>query len=159
MTSRVTVSITVGDRKITLEGPEEFVRNEVERLATMETVASEVPHVKTARISGDAIAENSSLSERELIHQKKPQGHNETVAVLAHCLAINGQKEFSPDDMRRAYLRAGVRPPKVIAQALRDAKNTADYLERGGTRGMFKLSAHGERTVIFDMPRSERDSR
>ena len=35
MSKRVEVTITVGTRKMTLEGPEDFVRMEVERFATL----------------------------------------------------------------------------------------------------------------------------
>ncbi len=74
------------------------------------------------------------------------------VAVLAFGLAESGSVEFSESDMRRAYIQAGARPPKVVAQALRDAKNKQDYLESGKKRGTYKLSSHGDRTVRFDLP-------
>jgi hypothetical protein len=53
-------------------------------------------------------------------------------------------------------VRANVRPPKVISQALRDAKNSFDYLEPASKRGHFKLSHHGDRTVRFDLPRQDK---
>jgi len=65
----------------------------------------------------------------------------------------SGMNEFSEQDIRRAYLRAEVRPPKFVSQALRDAKNKFDYLESGSKRGMYRLSNHGDRTVRFDLPR------
>jgi hypothetical protein len=77
----------------------------------------------------------------------------ETVAVLGFALTQAGIQEFTAEDIRRAYLRAGIRPPKVVAQALRDAKNRMDYIEFGGRRGLYSLSAHGDRTVRFDLPR------
>jgi hypothetical protein len=94
------------------------------------------------------------LTERELVVQKKPRGHAETVAVLAFYLRESGNAEFTADDVRRSYIRAGIRPPKVIAQALRDAKNKHDLIESGSKRSTFRLSPHGERTVLFDLPRS-----
>jgi hypothetical protein len=153
---RIEVTITVGDRRVTLEGPEDFVREEVERLAGLSARASSPPPVglaeKGAKRGG--AADQSVVSERELVMEKKPSGHLETVAVLAYCLAKAGQVEFGPDDIRRAYLRAGVRPPKVVAQALRDAKNVRDFIEQGSEKGHYRLSPHGERTVIFDLPTS-----
>ena len=91
-----------------------------------------------------------------MIAAKHPRGHHEIVAVLAFSLAEGGQEEFGEDEIRRAYIRAGVRPPKVVAQALRDAKNAPYFLESAG-RGRYRLSAHGDRTVRFDLPRREGD--
>jgi hypothetical protein len=95
-------------------------------------------------------------SERELLADKQPNGHSEIVAVLAYCLREAGKPEFTPDDIRRGYLRAAVKPPKVIAQALRDAKNKYDLIETGSKKGTFRLSPHGERTILFDLPRPKR---
>lgn len=74
------------------------------------------------------------------------------MAVLGYYLTQNGHAEFTETDIRRAYIRAGVRPPKVIAQALRDARNKFDLIESGAKRGAYRLSAHGDRTVRFDLP-------
>jgi hypothetical protein len=84
---------------------------------------------------------------------KHPSDHLETVAVIAFALTQAGRDEFSEDDVRKGYLRAGVRLPKVVAQALRDAKNRMDFIEAGSKRGMYRLSPHGDRTVRFDLPR------
>ena len=145
---RIKVSVTVADRKVTLEGPEDFVRTEVERL----TGSGERNHAAENRGSRmESKTEKSPRSEREFCQEKKPKGHAETVAVLAFCLREAGMPEFTPEDMRKAYIRAGIRPPKVVAQALRDAKNKNDYIA-GAERGTFRLSPHGERTVLFDLP-------
>jgi hypothetical protein len=79
------------------------------------------------------------------------------VAVLAFSLIERGISEFTPEDIRKAYIRANVRPPKVVAQALRDAKNKYDFVEAGIAKGTFRLSAHGERVVRFDLPRNRKD--
>ena len=142
MDKRIEVTITLGDRRITLEGPEGFVREEVERLAGAQT---QIP-VPTAPV-------DKSRSERDFVATKKPEGHAEIVATLAFFLREHDLVEFKADDMRRAYIRANVRPPKVIDQALRDAKNKYDFIEPGATKGTYRLTAHGERTVMFDLPR------
>jgi hypothetical protein len=141
---RISVSITVGDRRVVLEGPESFVREEVERFAGLRTA--------DAQATGERL--ESASSERALIAQKKPQGHHEIVAVLAFWLHQSGKAEFSAEDLRKSYLRAGVRPPKVPAQALRDAKNKFDYIEPGSRPGRYRLSDHGDRVVRFDLPRT-----
>ncbi len=105
-----------------------------------------------------AAHETGQITEREFVSQKKPRGHGEIVAVLAFCLRESGTLEFTADDMRRAYIRASVRPPKVVSQALRDAKNKYDLIESGTKRSTFRLSSHGERTVLFDLPRSNEHS-
>ena len=147
MERNIQVSVTIGDKQVRLDGPEDFVRSEVQRLTNLLVSAS------TSR--ADEHRETESLaSERQLISAKKPLGHSETVAVLAFYLTEAGQGEFTPEDIRRAYIRAAVKPPKVIDQALRDAKNIRDFLEPVG-RGRYKLSPHGDRYVRFDLPRKD----
>lgn len=150
MVDRIQVTVTLGDKQVTLDGPEDFVRGEVQRLTNLI-----VPHGSTAGSASTAESQ-SPANERQFISIKKPVGHAETVAVLAFYLTEAGQQEFTSEDIRRAYVRAGVRPPKVIDQALRDAKNVRDFLEPVA-RGRYKLSPHGDRTVRFDLPRKDND--
>lgn len=150
MAERLEVTVTIDDRKITLEGPEPFVREEVERLVRLNTIPREI--ISSQRPPSGQIPD--PCREKELIQEKLPSGHAETVAVLAFCLTEQGNPEFTPEDMRRAYIRANVRPPKVVAQSLRDAKNKYDLIKAGSARGTFRLSSHGERTVRFDLPRT-----
>jgi hypothetical protein len=149
MQKTVTVTVTVGDRRITLEGPEDFVRSEVRRFTE--------PDPEPANHSAKAAAAPApgQLSERDLIAQKRPRNQTEVVAVLGFCLIENGLAEFSEADIKKAYIRAGVRPPKVIAQALRDARNKFDFIEAGSKKGTYRLSTHGDRTVRFDLPVGE----
>jgi len=146
MAEIIAVKVTVGDKQVAIEGPADFVRSEVQRLTNMFASGA-----TAGTYAGTEAA--VAASERELVALKKPGNHSETVAVLAYLLTKAGQPEFTASDMRRAYARAGVRPPRVMDQSLRDAKNINDYLERGSVRGAFRLSAHGSRTVEFDLPR------
>ena len=150
MVERLEVTVTIDDRKITLEGPEPFVREELERLVRLSTAPREIANIQRQH-SAEA---SDQRPEREIVQEKVPNGHTETVAVLAFCLTEQGNPEFTAEDMRRAYIRANVRPPKVIAQSLRDAKNKYDLIKAGSARGTFRLSAHGERVVRFDLPRT-----
>jgi len=85
-------------------------------------------------------AEDSGIREGDLIELKKPKNHPETVAVLAFALSENGISEFTDEDIHRAYLRGGVRPPKVIGQAIRDAKNNYDFIEVGPNEDTIALA-------------------
>jgi len=144
MEKTLTVTVTIDNRRITLEGPEDFVRAEVRRFTSLgDEGAKGAPASNAGR---------AALTERELIAQKRPRNQTETVAVLGFCLADNGHGEFTESDIKRAYVRAGVRPPKAISQALRDARNKFDLIEAGTKRGTYRLSAHGDRTVRFDLP-------
>jgi hypothetical protein len=145
----VKATIEVADSKVTFEGPASFVEAQVEKYLADRSRKSQADNA----VSIPDRPLDSALSERALVAQKRPHGHVETVAVLAFALTESGVPEFTEDDMKRAYIRAGVRPPKVVGQALRDAKNVADYLERGAKRGSYRLSNHGDRTVRFDLPR------
>jgi hypothetical protein len=148
MPQRIEVPVTIDQDRITVEFTPEL------RMAAIEFVRS---------LAGDGHGRESDLddgfpagrpqTERDFVERKKPSGHAETIAVLAFFLREAGTLEFSAEDIRRAYIRASVRPPKAVAQALRDAKNRYEYLE-AGARGTFRLSQHGERTVLFDLPRT-----
>jgi hypothetical protein len=149
MTKRIEVTLTFGDKKVSLEGPEDFVREEVERLVHGPSGAVAAAGPQTAPPE----APSSPQTERQLVEQKLPDGHAEIVAVLAFSLRERGVTEFTAEEIRKAYIRANVRPPKVVAQALRDAKNKYELIEPGTTKGTYRLSPHGERTVLFDLPR------
>jgi hypothetical protein len=154
MADTITVSVTIGDRKVTLEGPREFVQTEVRRLTDL--LGSGSPHAK-APGSASSVSEKRA-SEREFVAEKSPKGHSEHLAVLAFhmtFIADAGKSEFTEDEMRRAYIRAGVKPPKVVGQAIRDAKKHFDFFEPSGKRGNYKISQHGESFVRFDLPRKE----
>ncbi|HMD75963.1 MAG TPA: hypothetical protein VKG86_01180 [Terracidiphilus sp.] len=142
-------TIEVGEAKVTFEGPAEFVNAQV---AKYTSTRSSKPQATTAS-SNIQSPLSLVVSERDLIEEKRPSGHLETVTVLAYALAQSGIDEFTEEDIRRAYLRAAVRPPKVVSQALRDAKNKCDYIEVGSKKGTYRLSHHGDRTVRFDLPR------
>ena len=147
MEKTLTVTVTVDNRRITLEGPEDFVRGEVRRFTSPGDIsATDTPANNASR---------TALTERDLVAQKRPRNQTETVAVLGFCLAENGLEEFTEADVKRAYIRAGVRPPKIISQALRDARNKFDLIEAGTKKGTYRLSAHGDRTVRFDLPASD----
>jgi len=144
MEKTLTVTVTVDNRRITLEGPEDFVRAEVRRFA--------LPHDNGAKGKSSNNAGPTTLTERDLIAQKRPRNQTETVAVLGFCLTENGHGEFTEADIKRAYVRGGIRPPKVISQAIRDARNKFDLIETGAKKGTYRLSPHGDRTVRFDLP-------
>ena len=150
-TDHVKATLEIGDTKVTFEGPREFVEAQVTKYTSNRTSKPQDGNV----IALASNSENATPSERDLIREKRPANHIETVAVLAFGLTLNGKDEFTDEDIRKAYIRAGVRPPKVVAQALRDAKNRADFLEPGSKKGTYKLSPHGDRTVRFDLPQSE----
>jgi len=137
-------TVAFGEGTITFEGSESFVQDQVAKLSS---------HREQAIGTETNSQGQTHVSERDLIRAKQPTGHPETVAVLAFALARDGVDEFDDELMRRAYARANVRPPKVMAQALRDAKNRFDFLESASKKGFFKLSPHGDRTVRFDLPR------
>ena len=141
--------IESGDKKVTFEGPREFVEAQVLKITGM---LPSKQTIQTLADVGEKPLPVEQLSERTLVQTKQPKGHPETVAVLAFALTQSGVEEFTEGEMRRAYIRAGVRPPKVVAQALRDAKNRFDYIQPGKRKGSYQLSPHGDRTIRFDLP-------
>jgi hypothetical protein len=158
MSDSCKATITYGDVKIVLEGPKGFIEEQIAKYAPRTSAPSTSKQVSKFLLTAGDLASSPTnfTSERELIAAKQPRGHHEIVAVLAFSLTESGQDEFGEEEIKRAYIRAGVRPPKVVAQALRDAKNAHDFLESAG-RGRYRLSPHGDRTVRFDLPRREGD--
>jgi len=147
-------TITFGDSKILFEGPPDFVQAQVEKFANIR-----LPHgsPEPAAPAVSVGAKSHEIpSEKQLVMEKRPRGHHEIATVLAFALRESGIEEFGDDEIRRAYIRAEVRPPKHVAQALRDAKSKFDYIATGSKRGMYKLTNHGDRTVRFDLPRTAR---
>jgi len=147
---RCKATITIGDKTITFEGPPEFVESQVAKHTGPETKGADQAH--SLRLPTQANVA-SGLTERDLVASKQPRGHHEIAAVLAFALTNAGVEEFTEEDIRKAYIRAGVRPPKAVGQALRDAKNNFEYIEAGTKRGTYRLSSHGDSVVRFDLPR------
>src|SRR5258708_31730942 len=149
MADTITVSVTIGDRRVTIEGPRGFVQTEVRRLTDL--LASGSAHAKAPDDASSVSGKRTS--EREFVAEKNPKGHSDHLAVLAFYMTFisdEGKSEFTEAEMRRAYIRAGVKPPKAVGQAIRDAKRLHDFFEASGKRGSYKLSPHGESFVRFD---------
>jgi hypothetical protein len=152
MTTEARATITVDDKVVTFEGPQGFVDAQVAKYIGG-CISSDSQTNKTSDTQSLNLTTRAVLTEKQLVLAKKPDGHSETIAVLAFALAESGMPEFTEEDMRKAYIRAGVRPPKVVGQAIRDAKKLTDFVDYGSQRGRYKLSNHGDRTVRFDLPR------
>lgn len=143
----IKVSVQLDERKVTIEGPRDFVEAEVRRISDTLTGAS-----GGAKASADPTRDvDVDESEKDFLAAKKPKGHLETVAVLAFFLAQHGQEEFTEEDIRKAYIRAAVRPPKVVAQSIRDAKRYREFIQTGSAKGKYRLTHHGDRFVRFDL--------
>lgn len=149
MSQKIDVGVTIDGRRITIDFPPELYEAAIAYLRSSLRAQPDAESNGRARFAADR-----PRAERDVVTDKKPSGHAETIAVLAFCLREAGTAEFNAEEMRRAYIRAAVRPPKVVAQALRDAKNRYEYIEPGSRSGTFRLSAHGERTVLFDLPKA-----
>src|ERR1700690_1605441 len=105
MAEKIEVTVKVGEREVTLVGPEAFVRSEVQRLTNLlASSASTVADFRPPQVESEL-----PVTEHDFVVQKKPNGHPEIVAVLAYYLTRSGQIEFSAEDIKRAYLRAAVR--------------------------------------------------
>jgi hypothetical protein len=146
---RINVAIEVGNVRVVLEGPRDFVESEVRRLTA--TMAPSHQSQVEPRTAEPEPPPEVAVSEHDFLVEKAPKGHAEIVTALAFYLTEQGQEEFTEQDMRRAYIRSGIRPPKVVAQALRDAKNKRDFLRQGSARGTYMLTHHGDNFVRFDL--------
>lgn len=91
---------------------------------------------------------------RDFYLNKRPSSLTETVAVFGFFLEHNRNfKDFGKKEISEAFFEARVRKPKVIGQALRDAKNKKSYLVDGVTKGKYRISNEGENLVLHDLPR------
>ena len=152
MTTEARATITVDDKVVTFEGPQGFVDAQVAKYIGL-GISSDSHTNRAGNAQSLELTTKTVLTEKQLVLAKKPDGHSEIIAVLAFALAESGVHEFSEEDIRKAYIRAGVRPPKVVGQAIRDAKRLNDFVDYGSQRGRYRLSNHGDRTVRFDLPR------
>ncbi len=109
-------------------------------------------------IESAPIEKNKSIpSVREFFKEKQPSSAMETVVVFGFYLEhFEKKKEFGEKDISNAYFEARERKPKVIGQALRDAKNVRNYLVGGSKKGKFRLSNEGENLVMHDLPRKSK---
>jgi hypothetical protein len=135
-------------RRVTIEGPTDFVAVELEKFRNAALSVSVNPGVGAA-----PNATSRPNNDAGFVAEKMPSDHSEKIVVLAVRLKETGKSEFNGDDMRRAYLRAGIKPPKVMSQALVDAKRHKDFIEPTSLRGTYKLTNHGEDFVRFELPR------
>lgn len=135
-------------RRITVEGPPDFVSAELDRFRSRQ-------HAAPSESASAPAAPGQPVTDASFVALKKPQDHYEKIAVLAARLRDSGKAEFDSDDMRRAYLRAGIKPPKVMQQALVDTKRKKDYIEPTSTRGAYRLTDFGSDFVQFELPRPE----
>ena len=135
-------------RRITVEGPPSFVSAELDRFRGFRGVGPDVN-------GSDSVTDHRPETEASLIARKRPQDHYERIAVLAARLKESGKVQFDSDDMRKAYLRAGIKPPKVMQQALIDTKNKKGYIEPTESRGCYELTDFGSDFVQFELPRKE----
>jgi hypothetical protein len=140
----IQITITLGSRKITINGVVEGL--EGLSSATLRNANNREPAATPSKV----------ISERDLLNEKLPRGHSEIVAVLAFALRESGLSEFTEADMRRSYLRANIRPPKSVSQAIRDARNKSEFIAAGKSKGKYRLSPYGETFVMFDMPRERK---
>lgn len=96
------------------------------------------------------------LSMKDFFDEKKPSTIAETVTVFGFYLEHHENlKEFSEQEIADCFFRARTRKPKVIGQALRDAKNVKGYLVEGTKKGKFRLSNIGENLVMHDLPNGD----
>lgn len=94
---------------------------------------------------------------KEFYEQKKPISATEIVTVFGFYLEkYRNVQSFSEQDIADAYYEARARKPKVIGQALRDAKNSKRFLVEGTKKGKFRISNIGENLVLHDLPRKEK---
>lgn len=141
----VKATVQLKEGQIVFEGSEEFVEKQVKMFALP------LSGVQGATSGSEC---QLSTSEKDLVKEKNPKGHSEVIAVLAYHLRSNGKEDFDEEELKKAYIRAGIKFPKAIGQAIRDAGKRFDYVEVSA-RGRYRLSDHGERTVMFDLPRKE----
>lgn len=105
---------------------------------------------------GQIIRDKTISTIKEFFDEKKPLTAAETVAVFGYFLErYENKTEFTEADISKAFFDARVRKPKVVAQALRDAKNKKGFLVDGHEKGSFRLSNIGENLILHDLPHKD----
>jgi hypothetical protein len=111
-------------------------------------------------VSSDSRTANSEIKSnannlREFINSHNPKGAVAEIPALLYWLKINEQKlTANENDILELYRRANIRPPKNIAQSLRDLASKKKYgrLEAVNDQpGYVRLSRVGEDFVLYDL--------
>src|SRR5437879_11866129 len=104
MAAEARATITVDGKVVIFEGPAEFVNEQVARYMRGSKSSDTTMNKDSATESLDLKAQ-PVLAEKQLVTEKQPKGHAETVAVLAFALGEAGHPEFTERDMRRSEER------------------------------------------------------
>lgn len=91
---------------------------------------------------------------RAFIAQLQPKGAVEEIPTLMYWAKLNEKKEsLNEDEIVQLYRRAGIRPPKNVAQSLRDlsSKRYGRLEAVAGQKGFVRLGRVGEDFVLYDV--------
>jgi hypothetical protein len=107
-----------------------------------------------ARGNGGSGTDTETGNLREFIAAYGPKGAVEEIPALIHWARKHEKVDsFSEDDIVALYRRAGIRPPKHVAQSMRDLSSKR-YLRLkavAGKSGHVNLSRPGEDFVLHDL--------
>lgn len=153
------IRIKRGDVEIEVEGDKEFVektindwKNSLEQTHQASTTSPK-EEASTKEIS---TKETGFGTLKQFYDGKLPSGHHENVAVFAYYLkGTEGKDEFSKDDINSCYTKAMARKPKNINASISDAANKYQLVEKGSSKGFWRLTTHGENLVVHDLPRKK----
>lgn len=141
------VAISLEDVDVEIEGSEDFVKAEWEKLRDQlfiylqNKIGKPLPTIQPSKLL-------------EFYQQKHPRGHLKTVTVFAYYLKhFEGKEEFSQADLHRCYERLGLTPPKALAQSIRDVRSRYKFFDKGSKRGYYKISPLGEKFVETELPK------
>jgi len=147
MENSTRVAISLEDVVIEIEGSEDFVKAEWEKIR-------EQLFIYLQNKIGKFLPKISASKLAEFYQQKKPRGHLKTTTVFAYYLKhFEGKEEFSQADLHRCYEQLGLAPPKVLAQSIRDVRSRYKFFDKGSKRGYYKISSLGEKFVETELPK------
>ena len=163
------VRIKIGKNELEIEGNEDFVKEEIEKLFEKIEWRREEKQIEedSRQVENKKVEENqfneSDKDEvnyekpyiKDFANDKNPSSNQEKALVLAYYLKkYEGKEKFGVEDIKELWIVSEFKPPKYIKQTLRDVKNKKRWFERVDS-GIYELTMHGEHFVKRELPKSE----
>ena len=143
----VVFKFTADEVGIEVEGPEEFVRAQMEFLAPFVRRATGVPQVPgpAAPAAGPAAAgiENVAAWWREHVPPSAGPSLQDSILLFAYFMRSYRKTVFQSEDVRRCFQVLGVEEPKSLLQILGTLKRDHGLLLNAGRRGEYMMNTTG----------------
>lgn len=157
------LKIAVGAITFEIEGGEDLVREGM-TYAKENILTKDIHEIAERALTEERKVkekpEHKVVSVRDYCNEKNPRTDMERVTVLAdYARQYRDTLEVSESELVPLFNEVGVRLPKDVTQALRNAaRKQTGYLEFAGRKGYYRITNAGINLVNYTLPRSKKQS-